>query len=94
MDTAIAGVKNTQPEFTDVRMYISEIELLDDDGAATPLELIQDGKWQYQNVALLDFETGTDSCANGNEALNNQITGQVPKATTQVFALRSACLRS
>ncbi|UYI48145.1 metallo-mystery pair system four-Cys motif protein [Vibrio natriegens] len=79
MDTAIAGVKNTQPEFTDVRMYISEIELLDDDGAATPLELIQDGKWQYQNVALLDFETGTNSCANGNEALNHQITGQVPQ---------------
>lgn len=79
MDSAIAGVTNAHPEFKDVRMYISEIELLDDNGTAAPLDLIQDGKWQYQNVALLDFETGTDSCANGNEALNHQITGQVPK---------------
>ncbi|GMM90089.1 MbnP family copper-binding protein [Vibrio fortis] len=79
MDTATAGTKNTNPEFKDVRMYISNLELIDDKGEATPVSLKQDGKWQYQNVALLDFETGADSCANGNEALNHQIIGQVPE---------------
>ncbi|MDK9777694.1 MULTISPECIES: MbnP family copper-binding protein [unclassified Vibrio] len=79
MENAIAGTANTNPEFKDVRMYLSEVELLDNNGVATPLELIQDGKWQYKNVALLDFETGSDSCANGNAALNHQIKGQIPQ---------------
>ena len=63
MDTATAGAGNTHPEFKDVRMYISNVELIDDKGEATPVSLTQDGKWQYQNVALLDFETGGGCCA-------------------------------
>ncbi|MDO6527162.1 metallo-mystery pair system four-Cys motif protein [Motilimonas sp. 1_MG-2023] len=89
MDTAIAGTQNTQPEFTDVRMYISEVILINETGKEVALELTQDKKWQYKNVALLDFETGQDNCANGNEALNHLIKGTVPtdKYTSVKFTL-------
>lgn len=81
MPTAIAGTTNTNPEFTDVRMYVSEIALINEKGAEVTLDLTQDGKWQYKNVALLDFETGSGSCANGNNALNHVVKGTAPKGS-------------
>lgn len=79
MSNSIAGTANSQPTFTDVRMYVSEIALINEKGDAVTLDLIQDGKWQYQNVALLDFETGTGSCSNGNEQTNHTVRGTVPQ---------------
>ncbi len=79
MDDALAGSTNVNPEFKDARLYLSDIQLINDNGDKTAVQLEQDGKWQYQNVALLDFETGADSCANGNESINTQIKGYVPQ---------------
>ncbi|MEM7592163.1 MAG: MbnP family protein, partial [Cyanobacteria bacterium P01_A01_bin.83] len=39
----------------------------------------QDGKWQHQNVALLDFEDGTDSCDNGTPEIRTQVVGTIPE---------------
>ncbi|MCV3213139.1 hypothetical protein OGM63_06305 [Plectonema radiosum NIES-515] len=49
----------------DFRFYVSDIALIDANGKAVPLTLKQDGKWQYQNVALIDFENKTGACVNG-----------------------------
>lgn len=54
-----AGSSTESREFTinDFRMYISNITLHTDTNVEIPVSLTQDGTWQYENVALLDFET-------------------------------------
>lgn len=63
---------------TDFRFYISDVALVDAKGKAVPLSLTQDGKWQYQNVALLDFENKSDACANGTTETRDVVVGTVP----------------
>jgi uncharacterized repeat protein (TIGR04052 family) len=64
---------------TDFRFYVSDVTLIDTDGKAVPLKLTQDGKWQYQTVALLDFENKSGTCANGTTDIRDQVVGTVPK---------------
>lgn len=54
-----AGASAATQEFsiTDLRMYISNITLKTDTNSEVPFSLTQDGVWQYQNLAYLDFET-------------------------------------
>jgi uncharacterized repeat protein (TIGR04052 family) len=63
---------------SDFRFFVSEVELLDAQGRATPLVLTQDKTWQVENVALLDFENGTGPCRNGTVATNTSVRGTVP----------------
>jgi uncharacterized repeat protein (TIGR04052 family) len=74
------GVGTTGSSITpsDFRMYVSEVKLLRQDGSAVPVQLAQDGIWQHQNVALIDFENGTGPCRNGTTATNTAVRGQVP----------------
>ena len=65
----------------DFRFYVSDVSLIDANGKAVPLNLTQDGKWQYQNVALLDFENKTGACTNGTVETNHRLIGTVPKGT-------------
>ncbi|NJR52560.1 MAG: metallo-mystery pair system four-Cys motif protein [Leptolyngbyaceae cyanobacterium CSU_1_3] len=64
---------------SDFRFYVSEVALIDANGRVVPVTLEQDGKWQYQNVALLDFEDKTGACANGTVETRDRIIGTVPK---------------
>ena len=68
---------------SDFRFYVSDIALIDEDGNAVPLQLEQDGKWQYQNTALLDFEDGTNACDNGTTEVNTTVVGTVPEGDYQ-----------
>lgn len=61
----------------DFRFYVHNIRLVDHDGKETPVELKQDDKWQLDNVALLDFENATGSCANGTPETNASVVGSV-----------------
>jgi uncharacterized repeat protein (TIGR04052 family) len=74
------GVGTTRSTITpsDFRMYVSEVKLVRQDGSTVPVQLTQDGVWQLQSVALLDFENGTGPCRNGTEATNTSVRGQVP----------------
>ncbi len=63
----------------DFRFYISDISLIDSNNKTIPLVLTQDGKWQYQNVALIDFEDKTAACANGTVETRDIVIGQVPQ---------------
>ena len=72
------GTSTTRITPSDFRLYVSAVNLLDADGNAVPLTLDQDGVWQYENVALLDFEDGSGPCQNGNTALNTTIRGTLP----------------
>jgi uncharacterized repeat protein (TIGR04052 family) len=72
------GTDNVTITPSDLRFYLSDVQLLGSDGEATPLTLDQDGTWQYQNVALVDLEDGTGGCRNGNPALHTEVTGAAP----------------
>ena len=63
---------------SDFRFYVSEVSLLDEAGNAVPVTLEQDGRWQHQNVALLDFENKQGPCANGTEETREVVVGTVP----------------
>jgi uncharacterized repeat protein (TIGR04052 family) len=62
----------------DFRLYLSSVALVDAQGKTVPLTLQQDGVWQYQDVALLDFEDGSGPCQNGNTPTNTTVIGSVP----------------
>jgi len=72
------GVTQAPVNVNDFRFYVHDIALIDSKGKAIPVTLEQDGVWQYQNVALLDFEDKTGSCDNGTTETRHHITGTVP----------------
>ncbi|MBN8493986.1 MAG: metallo-mystery pair system four-Cys motif protein [Burkholderiales bacterium] len=74
------GVGTTRSTITpsDYRFYVSEVQLIDASGRAVPVTLAQDGTWQRDGVALLDFENGSGPCRNGTAAMNSSVRGTVP----------------
>ena len=73
------GVNESTITPSDFRFYVSNLALIDGNGEAVPLELEQDGKWQHQTTALLDFEDGTSACDNGTAEMNTTVVGTVPE---------------
>jgi uncharacterized repeat protein (TIGR04052 family) len=63
---------------SDFRLYVSDLALVDAAGRTEPLTLAQDGVWQFENLALLDFEDGSGPCRNGTAATNTMVRGTVP----------------
>jgi uncharacterized repeat protein (TIGR04052 family) len=63
---------------TDFRLYVHNVRLIDASGKETPVKLEQDGKWQVDNIALLDFENGTGPCGNGTADTHDFIKGTAP----------------
>lgn len=70
------GTQSSTLSANDLRLYISEVQLLDASGAATSVTLTQDDKWQYESLALLDFEDGCGG--SGNSDMRKTIEGTVP----------------
>ncbi|MFM7201357.1 MAG: MbnP family copper-binding protein [Myxococcota bacterium] len=62
----------------DFRMYVHDVTLLRADGESVPLTLEQDGKWQRDAVALLDFEDSSGACETGSPETHTVITGSAP----------------
>ncbi|MDI1450616.1 MbnP family protein [Polyangium sp. 6x1] len=56
----IAGLTDAIPG--DLRFYVHDVHLLKGD-RRVQVVLDQDNAWQYENVALLDFEDATDACS-------------------------------
>ena len=77
------GIGTTRSTVTpsDFRFYVSEVQLITVDGRAVPVQLDQDGTWQLENIALLDFENAAGPCRNGTAGLNTAVRGQVPAGT-------------
>ena len=69
-------------ELADLRFFVSNLRLIDDDGREVPITLDQDGKFQHDDVALLDFEDGSASCNEvGNPETNDRVIGTAPDGT-------------
>lgn len=72
------GPASASGTLTDLRFYVSEIQLFDADDNATDVQLIADDRWQGPTVALLDLEDGSGSCENGTSDRNSTLRGRVP----------------
>ncbi|TXH87373.1 MAG: metallo-mystery pair system four-Cys motif protein [Rhodoferax sp.] len=66
---------------SDFRFYVSDVALINSKGEAVPVNLTQDGVWQLENIAMLDFENGTGPCRNGTSGTNMAVKGAVPADT-------------
>ncbi len=75
------GTSRSTLRVQDLKFYVSNIRLVTAAGAEVPLQLEQDGRWQQDDVALLDFEDGTGTCANGSKDTRMAVTGQAPAGT-------------
>ncbi len=63
---------------TDFKMFVHDVRLVDERGREVPVALDQDRKWQYKNLALVDFENGEGPCSNGSKDTHDVVTGTVP----------------
>ena len=72
------GSTNSKITPTDFRFYVHNVRLIDAAGKETAVALEQDGKWQVDNLALLDFENGSGPCANGPADTNEVVKGKAP----------------
>jgi len=76
-----AGIGTTKSTLSprDFRFYVHNVALIDETGKSVPVQLAQDGKWQLDDVALIDFEDATGGCVNGTPDVNDRVTGTVPQ---------------
>lgn len=70
--------RNGDPQLTDLRFYVQDVQLITAGGDAVDVNLEPDYKWQQHDLALLDFEDGSGSCLNGTDELNQSLRGAVP----------------
>lgn len=71
------GSSSTQISPLDFRFYVSQMRLINAQGQEVPMQLEQDGKWQFKNLALLDFEDKTAPC-DGTADTRFEVKGTVP----------------
>jgi uncharacterized repeat protein (TIGR04052 family) len=78
--TAIAalGTGALQSQLKDLRFYVSNVNLVDRSGKATPVTLKANDWQDPAGVTLIDLENGTGSCAGGTAATNSAVVGTIP----------------
>lgn len=73
------GTTGSTIQVSDFRLYVSNVRLTADHGSSVPLALTQDGLWQFEDIALLDFEDAAGPCANGTPQTRAAIEGTAPE---------------
>tara|TARA_B100000609_G_scaffold40616_1_gene31010 strand:- start:2197 stop:3060 length:864 start_codon:yes stop_codon:yes gene_type:complete len=75
------GTGKSPMKLVDFRFYVHKVRVINAAGEEVPVTLKEDGKWQSDRLALLDFEDHSGTCAEGkgNEGTNTSIVGYVPK---------------
>lgn len=66
------GISSSRFDLLELTTYVHAVELLSSDGGRLPVELVDDGRWQGQGVALLDFADGTGACT-GSAEINREL---------------------
>jgi len=76
---AALGTTKTRVEPTDARLYVHDVTLVRSNGERVPLELHQDGRWQRERVALVDFVDDTGKCRTANPETRKVVYGYAPQ---------------
>ncbi len=72
----------------DFRAYIHDVRLKSPGGQPVPARLIPEPVWQSAEVALLDFENGQGTCANGSSETNTTLRLTAPEGEYQGISFR------
>jgi uncharacterized repeat protein (TIGR04052 family) len=72
------GTSSTSIELLDFKLYVRDVTLVRANGERHALTLEQDGTWQRDALALLDFEDGTGTCDTGSPETHTAVTGTAP----------------
>lgn len=67
------GDADAPVDVTDFRFYIHDVEVIDSDGEHHRVELIDDGVWQNERVALVDFTDRHGHCEHASSATNDTV---------------------
>lgn len=73
------GTTGTTYEPMDFRVYLHDVRLVTEGGEEVRLDLTEDGRWQVQGTALLDFADKAGQCTQGTQATNLRIVGTAPE---------------
>lgn len=76
------GAVSTSAQLTDLRFYLTNVQLVDDKGRTVPVALTPN-EWQFtsgtDSVTLIDLEDGKGRCAaEGTATVNDALKGKVP----------------
>jgi uncharacterized repeat protein (TIGR04052 family) len=72
------GTTGGSIELLDFKLYVRDVTLVRASGERHALALEQDGTWQRDAIALLDFEDGTGTCDTGSPQVRTQVVGTAP----------------
>ncbi len=72
------GTTSSTVQLLDFKLYVRDVTLVRANGERHALALDQDGTWQREGIALLDFEDGTGTCDTGSPEVHTALTGKVP----------------
>lgn len=91
--TTFTGVGTGGDDFTvsDFRMYVHDMHIHDElTGEEYEIELTQDGVWQLDDIAMLDFENGANGCS-GTAETNSVVQGEITVPATIDLASAEIC---
>lgn len=79
-DASYSGVGSpgSSIQLLDFKLYVRDVTLVRANGERHPLVLDQDGTWQRDALALLDFEDGTGTCSAGSPETRGEVVGRAP----------------
>jgi len=69
---------SSSPALTDLRFYVSDVQLIDSAGKARDIRFATEMPWQNDAVALIDLEDGTGACMNGTPEVTAEIIAVAP----------------
>lgn len=72
------GTTGSTLQLLDFKAYVRDIVLVRANGERHALQLEEDGVWQRDGIALLDFEDGTGTCNTGSAATRTEVVGYAP----------------
>lgn len=75
------GTTTATVEPLDFRFYVHDVRFVRADKSEAKVQLDQDGTWQLDDIALIDFEDKTGTCANGTAPTNTSVKGTVAPGT-------------
>jgi len=69
------GCDSPDIALSDLRFYVSNVQLVDTEGQSHDVRLATEMAWQNDAVAYIDLETGTGTCQNGTGGLSTYVLG-------------------
>ncbi len=71
--------ESATPALSDLRFYVSNVQLIDAAGDARDIRFATEMAWQNDAVALIDLENGSGACLNGTSDTSSELIVVAPE---------------